>query len=87
MVSRVEKIVQSMRASPASVAFADLERVCDHFFGPARRASGSHRVYRTPWQGDPRVNIQNRAGTAKPYQVRQVLAAIDRLSLDEGEQT
>jgi len=27
----------------------------------------------TPWQGDPRVNIQNDKGMAKPYQVRQVL--------------
>lgn len=42
-------------------------------------------MYRTPWQGDPRVNIQNRHGEAKPYQVRQVLAAIARLEDGEGE--
>jgi len=28
--------------------------------------------------GDPRVNIQNDRGKAKTYQVRQVLAAIDK---------
>jgi len=33
-----------------------------------------------PWQGDPRVNIQNDKGKAKAYQVRQVVAAIERLS-------
>lgn len=27
---------------------------------------------------DPRVNIQNDHGRAKPYQVRQVLAAIEK---------
>lgn len=59
--------------------------MCDHYFGDPRQASGSHRVYRTPWQGDPRVNIQNRHGEAKPYQVRQVLAAIARLEDGEGE--
>ena len=32
-----------------------------------------------PWAGNPRVNIQNFSGQAKPYQVRQVLAAIDKL--------
>jgi hypothetical protein len=32
-----------------------------------------------PWKGDPRVNIQNDKGMAKPYQVRQVLTAIERL--------
>jgi hypothetical protein len=29
--------------------------------------------------GDPHVNIQNDHGKAKAYQVKQVLAAIDRL--------
>ena len=33
--------------------------------------------------GDPRVNIQDAGGKAKPYQVRQVLQAIDKL---EGKQ-
>ncbi|RKT79235.1 hypothetical protein DFJ68_2699 [Terracoccus luteus] len=28
--------------------------------------------------GDPRVNIQNDKGKAKAYQVRQVIAAIDK---------
>jgi len=32
-----------------------------------------------PWFGDPRVNIQNDRGKAKAYQVKQVLAAIDKL--------
>jgi hypothetical protein len=32
-----------------------------------------------PWPGDPRVNIQNAKGKAKPYQVRQVLKAIAKL--------
>ena len=36
-------------------------------------------IFKTPWPGDPRVNIQNNKGRAKAYQVRQVLLAIDRL--------
>jgi hypothetical protein len=39
---------------------------------------GSHAVFKMPWPGDPRVNIQNDNGKAKPYQVRQVLKAIDK---------
>ena len=31
------------------------------------------------WTGDPRINIQDSHGMAKAYQVKQVLAAIDRL--------
>jgi len=32
-----------------------------------------------PWLGDPRFNIQNAKGKATPYQVRQVLLAIERM--------
>jgi len=64
---------------PANVRFSDAERVCEHYFGPPTSRGGSHRVYRMPWPGDPRVNIQNDHGMAKPYQVRQVLKAIAKL--------
>lgn len=59
-------------------------KVCDYFFGQAWQTSGSHRVYKTPWIGDPRVNIQNRKGCAKAYQVKQVLKAIERLEIENG---
>ena len=45
----------------------------------ARQSGSSHAVFKTPWPGDPRGNIQNDRGKAKVYQVRQVLAAIDKL--------
>jgi hypothetical protein len=77
-------IIDEMRTNPAGVRFADLCRVCDHFFGQARQTSGSHRVYKTPWIGDPRVNIQNDKGKAKAYQVRQVLKAIERMEVEHG---
>lgn len=35
-------------------------------------------MFKTPWPGNPRVNIQKEHGKAKAYQVRQVLAAIDK---------
>jgi hypothetical protein len=68
-----------MRRNPKGVRFRDLCKVCDFYFGEARQKGSSHRVYGTPWQGDPRINIQNADGMAKAYQVRQVLKAIDRL--------
>lgn len=80
----MEKLLAQMRSAPTSVRFADLVKVCDHYFGEPRQQGTSHRVYRMPWQGDPRVNIQDDHGKAKPYQVRQVLAAIEKLG--RGEQ-
>jgi len=77
-------IIDAMHHNPGGIRFADLCKVCDHFFGQARQASGSHRVYKTPWLGDPRVNIQNDKGKAKGYQVRQVLKAIERMESEHG---
>jgi hypothetical protein len=79
MKSRIEHILLKMRAHPKNVRFAVLRKVCDEYFGPPRQHGSSHRVYRTPWPGDPRINIQNQKGMAKAYQVKQVLLAIDKL--------
>lgn len=73
------KILRALRKNPNNVRFADLAKLCDAHFGEPRQTGTSHRVYRTPWPGDPRVNIQNAKGKAKPYQVRQIIRAIEKL--------
>ncbi len=42
-------------------------------------------MFKTPWPGDPRVNIQSDKGRAKAYQVRQVLTAVEKLATTEKE--
>ena len=75
----VEDILARMRENPTGIRFADARKVCDHFFGCPRQKGTSHCVYRMPWPGDPRVNIQNDKGKAKAYQIRQILRAVERL--------
>ena len=85
-MSDIEDIIAKMRRNPKDVRFSDLCKVCERYFAAPRRGGTSHRVYQTPWQGDPRVNIQNKEGKARAYQVRQVLKAIERLELENGAQ-
>ena len=85
-MAKVEDIVAAMRKNPKNIKFQDLCKVCDYYFGEPRHKGGSHRIYKTPWPGDPRVNIQNHKGMAKAYQVRQVLKAIDKLEADDAEE-
>jgi len=85
-MTTITDLVARMRENPGGVRYADLCKVCEHYFGPARQTSGSHRVYKTPWIGDPRVNIQNSKGYAKSYQVKQVLKAIERLEIEHGRE-
>lgn len=83
----IADILSVMRRNPKGVRFKELCKVCDNYFGTARQIRSSHRIYKTPWQGDPRVNIQNDKGMAKAYQVRQVLKAIERLENEESKTT
>jgi hypothetical protein len=87
MPDSIAKIVQQMQESPGNISFSELCKVCDHYFGKPRQDSSSHRIYKTPWQGDPRINIQNDKGKAKAYQVKQVLKAISKLEAQDGDKT
>lgn len=83
-MTKVDDLLKSMRDNPKGVRFADLCKVCDLYFGEPRQSGSSHRVYKTPWLGDPRVDIQNAKGKAKAYQVKQVLQAVERLEVKNG---
>jgi len=76
----VDELLEQMRSHPSDVRFTDACRVVSAFFGEPRQAGTSHRVWKMPWPGDPRVNLQrSKGGKAKAYQIRQAVQAIDRL--------
>ena len=75
----ISAAIEALRGNPKGVRFNELAAICYRFFGEPRQRGTSHRIYRTPWPGDPRVNIQNDRGMAKAYQVRQVIRALEKL--------
>ena len=79
-VASVPKILESMRRSPADVRFDEALKVAAHHFGKPR-IKGSHHIFKMPWPGPPAVNLQRGEGSnAKPYQIRELLAALARLA-------
>ena len=83
-MSGIAKIIKEMKVNPKGIRFNDLQKVCEHYFGKPRQSASSHCIYKTPWLGDPRINIQNYKGKAKPYQVKQVILAIEKLEVSHG---
>ena len=81
----MKKILRKMARNPSGVKFADLCKVCDFYFGEGRQES-SHIIYKTPWLGDHRINIQDDNGKAKVYQVRQVLKAVEKLGVNDSHE-
>jgi hypothetical protein len=73
---------------PNNIHYDDLRKLCVEHFGEPRQEGSSHAVFKTPWPGDPRVNIQRgKNGMAKPCQVRQVQSALEKKREEESEQT
>ena len=78
-MKQYKEILEKIKHNPNNVRFNELCKLCEHYFGSHRQSGSSHRIYKTPWIGDPRINIQNCKGRVKTYQVKQVLSAIEKL--------
>ena len=63
-----------------NVRFTDLERLLDALGFRLVRRRGSHQIYTRTGVGEL-VDIQDRKGQAKPYQVRQVVRLVEMYSL------
>jgi len=72
------EIIEKLEKEKASTRFSQLTKICEEHFGKPR-IKGSHYIFKTPWPGDPRLNLQTDRGKAKPYQVEQVIAALTKL--------
>lgn len=83
----IDDVIKFLKRSLSNVNFPDLCKICDYYFGEARQKSSSHCIYKMPWQGDPRVNIQEKNGKGKDYQVRQVIKALKRLEAESGNKS
>ena len=78
------KIIAELEQKTESTRFKNLLKICENHFG-SPRISGSHHVFKTPWPGDPRINLQKVKGNAKAYQVRQVVQALKKLQSKEEQ--
>ncbi len=68
-------------SSPKNIRFERLLVICRNIFGGSR--DGKHNyIFSTPWADDPVINLQvdkGSSGKAKPYQVKQVIRALERM--------
>lgn len=77
---RLAKLAQLARNSPGGLRFSDLCRLAEAFGFVFQRQKGSHRVYAHDGHREI-MNFQNDRGSAKAYQVRQLLDCVDRNGL------
>lgn len=85
-IDKRQKLLEKARRAPNSLRYSDLCRLAEYFGWEFERQAGtSHRIYvnrRLSGRPGELLNFQNRDGKAKPYQVRQLVSAIDELTGD-----
>ena len=82
---KIETVINELNVRK-QISFSELLKICEIFFGNYR-VNGSHHIFKTPWQGDPRLNLQKgKNKNATPYQARQVLNALRKLKELKNDQ-
>ena len=74
-----EELLAKAQNNPAGLRFMELCVLAECFGWQLARTAGSHHVYKRARTMQV-MNFQNVKGKAKPYQVKQLLDAIDALS-------
>lgn len=76
------KLLEAIRNNPANVRFNDFCKALEAVGFMLDRQRGSHRVYKHPRLMGTMVIQPRSDGHAKPYQVRQFLAVVERHNLE-----
>jgi HicA toxin of bacterial toxin-antitoxin, len=69
-----------------NVAFSDMVKLAQVFGFKLARITGSHHIFKHP-DIPEQLNLQDKKGKAKPYQVRQFFQLVEQynLTLDSSE--
>ncbi len=78
------KLLEKALRGSKNIRFGDMVTLIEAFGFRLSRVGGSHHIFEHP-EVPEIVNLQNRKGKAKPYQVRQFLELVEQYNLELGE--
>ena len=81
-----KKLLKQIYNNSKNVKFNDFTAIVKAFGFYATRSEGSHFIYKND-EINEWINLQNKNGEAKPYQIKQFLALVEKynLTLEEEE--
>ncbi|MCL2047809.1 MAG: type II toxin-antitoxin system HicA family toxin [Defluviitaleaceae bacterium] len=75
-----KKLLARLQSNRKNVRYNDFILLVKSFGFKYRRTEGSHNIYKNPIINEA-LNLQEEKGEAKPYQVKQFLAIIEKYNL------
>jgi predicted RNA binding protein YcfA (HicA-like mRNA interferase family) len=79
------KLLQKILAGSKNIRFADFAALVEAFGFSHIRTSGSHQIFEHP-DVEELINLQNKSGKAKPYQIKQFLELVELYNLELGDE-
>lgn len=85
-MTKKQRLLRKILSGTKNVAFSDMVVLVEAFGFRLVRITGSHHIFDHP-QLIEQVNLQNKNGQAKPYQVRQFFQLVEQydLTLESNE--
>ena len=81
-----QKLLKQILNNQKNVKFNDFVTILEAFGFYCARTDGSHNIFKNTFVNEI-INIQNVNGEAKPYQIKQFLALVEKYNLTlEDEQ-
>lgn len=78
------KLLEKVLSGSKNISFHDMVALVEAFGFNLSRSKGSHFIFSHP-QIPELVNLQEKNGKTKPYQVRQFLELVEKYDLELGD--
>lgn len=79
-----KKLLEKVLSGSKNVRFREMTALVEAFGFREVRVNGSHHIFQHPELSEL-VNLQDWAGKAKPYQIKQFLLLVERYDLKMGD--
>lgn len=79
-MSKPRKTFRKILSGSKNIRFGDMVNLVEAFGFQLVRVNGSHHIFQHPALSD-QLNLQDKGGQAKSYQVRQFLSLVEQYNL------
>jgi predicted RNA binding protein YcfA (HicA-like mRNA interferase family) len=79
-MTQKQKLLRKLLTGSNNIAFNDMVAIVEAFGFQLSRVNGSHHIFENA-EISEQLNLQNKKGKAKPYQIKQFLQLVEQYNL------
>jgi predicted RNA binding protein YcfA (HicA-like mRNA interferase family) len=84
-MTKKQKLFAKILSESKNIQFSEFLRLLEAFGFQLARINGSHHIFRHPMFPE-QLNLQNKNGQAKSYQIKQFLRLVEEYNLTMGNE-